>query len=156
VQKDVDRGTGCYVWELRSVSLESVSVNVLLDLMQSFRRNFAFGYIPVMVAMMSYKVWSRIVVLWFMFSDDEQMYDDKGRDESDKYQDKGVEDEEGLRKLVDSEDEEEEDEDKKDEEIDDDDESKLKDDRTKGGSGEILVILSPYHPLCHSVINIFQ
>jgi len=72
-------------------------------------------------------------------SDDEQMYDDKGRDESDKYQDKGVEDEEGLKKLVDSGDEEEEDEDKKEDEMEDDDESRLKDDKAKGGSGEILV-----------------
>ena len=75
-----------------------------------------------------------------MISDDEQMYDDKGRDESDKYQDKGVEDEEGLRKLVDSGDEEEEDEDKKDDEIEEDDESRLKDDKAKGGSGETLMI----------------
>lgn len=67
-------------------------------------------------------------------SDDEQMYDDKGRDESDKYQDKGVEDEEGLKKLVDSGDEEEEDEDKKEDEMEDDDESRLKDDKAKGGS----------------------
>ena len=75
-----------------------------------------------------------------MISDDEQMYDDKGRDESDKYQDKGVEDEEGLRKLVDSGDEEEEDKDKKDDEIEEDDESRLKDDKAKGGSGETLMI----------------
>jgi len=66
------------------------------------------------------------------------MYDDKDRDESDKYQDKGVEDEEGLRKLVDSGDEDEEDEDKKDDEIDEDDESRLKDDKAKGGSGDTL------------------
>jgi len=71
-------------------------------------------------------------------SDDEQMYDDKGREESDKYQDKGVEDEEGLKKLVDSGDEEEEDEDKKDDELEEDDESRLKEDKAKGGgSGEI-------------------
>ena len=71
-------------------------------------------------------------------SDDEQMYDDKDRDESDKYQDKGVEDEEGLRKLVDSGDEEDEDEDKKDDEIDEDDESRLKDNKAKGGSGDAV------------------
>ena len=75
-----------------------------------------------------------------LVSDDEQMYDDKDRDESVKYQDKGVEDEEGLRKLVDSGDEDEEDEDKKDDEIDEDDESRLKDDRAKGGSGDIVII----------------
>lgn len=74
-------------------------------------------------------------------SDDEQMYDEKGRDESDKYQDKGVEDEEGLKKLVDSGDEEEEDEDKKDDELEEDDESRLRDDKAKGGSGKILMIL---------------
>jgi len=73
-----------------------------------------------------------------VLSDDEQMYDDKGRDDSDKYQDKGVEDEEGLRKLVDSDDEEEEDEDKKDDEIEEDEESKSKDEKAKGGSGEIM------------------
>jgi len=67
------------------------------------------------------------------------MYDDKGRDQSDKYQDKGVEDEEGLRKLVDSADEEEEDEDKKDDEMEEDEESRQKDDKAKTGSGEILM-----------------
>ena len=80
-----------------------------------------------------------------MFSDDEQMYDDKGRDESDKYQDKGVEDEEGLRKLVDSGDEEEEEEDKKDEEIEEEDESRLKDDKAKAGSGET-------HTFCNQLL----
>ena len=82
-------------------------------------------------------------VIWW-FSDDEQMYDDKGRDESDKYQDKGVEDEEGLKKLVDSGDEEEEDEDKKEDELEEDDESRLKDDKVKGGgSGEIWMTFWP-------------
>lgn len=74
-----------------------------------------------------------------MCSDDEQMYDDKDRDESDKYRDAGVEDEEGLRKLVDSADEEE-DEEKKDDEIDEDDESRLKEDKAKGGSGEYVIL----------------
>ena len=99
-----------------------------------------------------------------MFSDDEQMYDDKGRDESDKYQDKGVEDEEGLKKLVDSGDEEEEDEDKKDDELEEDDESRLKDDKAKaGGSGEIWMIFLPFIPVLiersylsfHSLMFIF-
>lgn len=67
-----------------------------------------------------------------MLSCDEQMYDDKDRDESDTYQDKGVEDEEGLRKLVDSGDEDEEDEEKNDDELDDDEEPKQKDDKAKG------------------------
>jgi len=85
-------------------------------------------------------------------SDDEQMYDEKGRDDSDKYQDKGVEDEEGLRKLVDSADEEE-DEDKKDEEMEDDDESRAKDDKTKDASGEILMICDHF---IFSVIYMFN
>ena len=96
--------------------------------------------IPLILVVSWYKLLSRICCS--VVSDDEQMYDDKGRDESDKYQDKGVEDEEGLRKLVDSGDEEEEDEDKKDEEMDEDDESRLKDDKGKGGSGESQMILS--------------
>jgi len=71
--------------------------------------------------------------LWpFFSSDDEMMYDDKGRDESDKYKDKGVEDEEGLRKIVESGDEDEEDEEKKDEENDEDEESRMKEGKDKG------------------------
>lgn len=65
-------------------------------------------------------------------SDDEMMYDDKVRDESEKYQDKGVEDEEGLRKIVESGDEDEEDEEKKDEENEDEEESRAKDGKEKG------------------------
>ena len=60
------------------------------------------------------------------------MYDDKARDESDKYQDKGVEDEEGLRKIVESGDEDEEDEEKKEEENEDEEESRTKDGKEKG------------------------
>lgn len=58
------------------------------------------------------------------------MYDEKERDESEKYQEKGVEDEEGLRKLVGSGDEDEDEDDKKDEE---DDDERLKDEKAKGG-----------------------
>jgi transcription initiation factor TFIIF subunit alpha len=65
-------------------------------------------------------------------SDDEMMYDEKGRDDSDKYQDKGVEDEEGLRKIVDSGDEDEDEEDKKEEENEEDDETRAKDGKEKG------------------------
>jgi len=78
-----------------------------------------------------------------VISDDEQMYDEKDRDESDKYRDAGVEDEEGLRKLVDSGDEEEEeDEEKKEEEMDEDEESRSKDNKTKAGSGVHQLALS--------------
>jgi len=68
-------------------------------------------------------------------SDDEGMYDEKGRDESEKYEQKGVEDEDGLRKLVNSDDEdEEEDEEKKEDENEDEEEGKVKDD--KGSESE--------------------
>ena len=60
------------------------------------------------------------------------MYDDTARGESEKYQDKGVEDEEGLRKIVESGDEDEEDEEKKDEDIEDDEESRAKEGKDKG------------------------
>lgn len=65
-------------------------------------------------------------------SDDEMMYEEKDRDESDKYQDKGVEDEEGLRKIVESGDEDEDEEDKKEEENDEDDDTRTKDGKDKG------------------------
>lgn len=53
-------------------------------------------------------------------SDDEQMYDETGRGESNKYEERGVVDEEGLKKLLDSDDEDEEE--KKDEENDEEEE----------------------------------
>lgn len=57
------------------------------------------------------------------------MYDETGRD--DKYEQKGVVDEDGLRKLLDT-DEEDEEEEKKDEENEEDDEDKAKEDQNKG------------------------
>lgn len=66
-------------------------------------------------------------------SDDEQMYDETGRD--DKYEQKGVVDEDGLRKLLDT-DEEDEEEEKKDEENEEDDEDKAKEDQNKASDSE--------------------
>ena len=59
-------------------------------------------------------------------SDNETMYDDKGRDESDKYKDQGVEDEEGLKKIVESGDEDDDDDEKKEDENEEDEENRIK------------------------------
>lgn len=66
-------------------------------------------------------------------SDDEQMYDETGRD--DKYQEKGVVDEDGLRKLLDS-DEEDEEEEKKDDENEEDEEGQNKEEQNKASDSE--------------------
>jgi transcription initiation factor TFIIF subunit alpha len=68
--------------------------------------------------------------------DNEGMYDETNREDSEKYEQKGVEDEDGLRKLVNSEDEDDDEEDKKDDENDEDEEVKVKDDKAKGSDSE--------------------
>lgn len=70
---------------------------------------------------------------YLVYSNDEDMYNKEDRDEN-KYGEKGVEDEDGLRKLVDSEDEdeeEEEDEKKKKKATDENEEEDEKDGKKK-------------------------
>lgn len=66
-------------------------------------------------------------------SDDEQMYDETGRSERDRYEEKGVVDEDGLRKLLDS-DEEDEEEAKKEEDNEEDEEGRTKEEEQDKGS----------------------
>jgi len=67
------------------------------------------------------------------------MYDEPEKDEDDgKYEVPGVNDEDGLKKMGNSDDEDEEDEDKKDEENEEDEEGKIKDEAGKGNGNNIF------------------
>lgn len=79
------------------------------------------------------------------------MYDDKARDDTEKYQDKGVEDEDGLRKFVESGDEDEEDDDKKEEDNEEDDDHRTKDGKDKG-----LIVHNLFCVMCLCIFPLFQ